>query len=840
MNNLKLKNSVLLFCCLFVTTISFAQKTTKVTGVVRDAKSGEVLPFVNAYFVGTNVGMTSDIDGKYLLETTERVDSIGFSYLGYRTKLFKIKKGKTQELNINLSETGLELDVATVTEKRRKKRVKDTAAIALWRNVVRHWPKNRLKASNDASFKDYSIANFDWFKPGEKLLGNKLFSKGLAVMRDYVQTEENGNTYLPILNQEVIKEYVYRRNPRKKIERTLADRFSGIKSEATANFLSSKMEKIEPFKNVTVIVGKSFIGPFSATSNIHYNYFLTDSVERDGEKYFLLTFVGKRKQDYTFLGNAWVHKGTYGVESVEMEISPHIALNHIHTLNVRQEYTHTPEGYWVKMKETLTTLAKIDFIDIGTRKNRNKNNQVRIRKTTTRYDLKINQNANAKSLKGDLVQWEEGYKNRDKAYWESHRPITLDSISAGVYVMMDSIQNTPFYKLMDYLTYASATSHLKAGPIEFGKFAEFVSWNGIEGVRVKLGVRTSKKLSDKVQIGGYAAYGFKDKKWKYGLHGKFHLPTKNRKWHMLELQYAADFQMLGNNDHQILTNDNIISVITRPSAMDKLMFIRQAKISYEKDWFTGFHSRVGFRWRKFYSVENGFQFTQGEGATSIPSFTSSEVRVRLHWGHKQEYWTSFSGFTRFFKGSRLPIVDLDYVAGIKGFLGGNYNYHKLNLNVSHRFSTPIGYTMYQLKGGTTFGNAPYPVLKVHLGNQSILRNASSYALMNDFEFVSDTYGALWIDHHFDGVIFNTIPFLSKLKWRTIFMFKGLYGTVSDNNRSLMDIPSSVSAPNFYAEIGFGIENIFKMLRIDFMWRMTQLGAPNVRPFGINIVLQPKF
>jgi hypothetical protein len=819
---------------------SWAQKTTTVYGTIRDAKNSASLPFVNVSFVAVATGVSSTMEGNYRIETQEQVDSICFTFLGYTSKKFSIKKGKTQELNISLSESGLELLTATVLEKKRKRRVKDTAAIALWRKVVKYWPSNRLKAAEDAQFKDYSNTNFDWMNPGEKLLGSKLFGKPMRIMRNYVQTEENGDTYLPMLNKESIKAVYYRKNPKKTTEHILSDRFSGIKNEATANFLGSKIEKIEPFKNLTVLVGKSFIGPFSATSDIHYNYFLTDSVERDGAKYYLLTFVGKRKQDYTFLGNAWVHEPSFGVESIEMEISPHIALNHIHTINVQQQYQRTKEEYWVKMQENITTIAKVDFVDLGSRKNRNKKNQIRIRRRMKRYDLAINEGIDPHKLIGDYVQYAEGYKERDDWYWETNRPEPLDTLSQKVHTMIDSIQNTPLYKIMDYLTYASATSHLKAGPIEFGKFAEFVSWNDIEGLRLKMGVRTSKKLTDKIQVGAYAAYGFKDRAWKYGIKGKFHLPRKNRRWHMLSVQYAADFQMLGNNDHQILTNDNIIASITRATPINKLMFIRQGLISYEKDWFQGFHSRVGFRWRKFYAVDNGFQFTSGDGATSIPSFTTSEIKLKLHWGHKQKYWTSFSGFDRFFMGSRLPIVDFEYTAGIKGLLGGDYNYHKLDLSISQRFSTPFGYMIYKIKGGKIFGDAPYPLLKVHLGNQSILRNAGAYAMMNDFEFVSDAYGAVWVDYHFDGFILNTIPLINKLKWRSIFMFKGLYGGMRASNRALIDMPENINAPNLYAEIGFGIENIFKILRVDFMWRLTQLGQPNVRPFGVNIVFQPKF
>jgi len=838
MNKVITKSVIPLIFFLSFSSLLWGQDLTKVTGTVTDAKTGDPLPFVDVYFVGTYTGVNTNIDGLYSIEIEEEVDSIAFTYLGYARKMVPIEQGKTQEINITLAESKVELKTATVIRKRRKRK-KDTAAIALWRNVVKHWPQNSIESADNYYYKDYTKVGFDWFKPGKKLLGNKLFKKNLKIMMDYVRMEENGDKYLPFLHKETIKEYAYQQKPKDQVEKTLADRFSGIENESISDFVGDELNKVDPFKTVNVIVGKSFIGPFAPTSNVQYNYFLTDSLERNGDKYYELTFVGRRKQDLTFLGFAWVHKPTYAISSIEMEISPHIGLNHIQTMDIVQYYTQLPSGKWFAERETMVAKAKLDFIDIGTRKNRNKKNQIRIRKEVKRYDLAVNTDIDKELLKGEAVKWAEKSTERAPDYWQENRPEPLDSVSAGVYTMMDSIQNTFFYKFMDFLGYAAMTSYFRAGPIEFGEFPEFVSYNKTEGVRIKLGVRTSKKLSDKFQLSTYAAYGFRDKKWKYGFTGKFHLPSKNRRWNMLKVWYKNDFQMLAQQD-EMLTSDNIVTTITRLGAVDNLMMIREAGISYERDWVRGFYTRIGYQWRRFYSVDGGFQFTTGDGQVPIPTYTSSEIKVRLHGGFKERFMTHFTGFKRNSLDALHPIFTLDYTGGIKGFLGGQHNYHKFELNMRHRVNSPIGYTRYQLHAGKTFGNAPYPVLTVHLGNQSIIRNGWAYAMMNEFEFVSDTYGAVWMDHHFDGLILNTIPFLNKLKWRTILMFKGLYGTVKQSNLDIIDMPAGISQPGFYAEIGFGIENIFKMIRIDFMWRMTQLGQPNVRPFGINLVVNPKF
>ena len=844
MTKQKIKNTIFFLCFIFFSQAILAQKTTKVSGTIKDAKTGEALSFVNVYFTGTEIGLTSDLDGNYTIETTETVDSLSFAFLGYNRKSIKIKPGKSQNINVRLSETSHNLDItATVTTKKRRKRVKDTAAIALWRNVVKHWPINRLKAANNYYYKDYTSVGFDWFNPGDKLLNGKLFKKGTDIMRNYLRTEDNGDRYLPVLHKETIQEFAYQDKPKDKLERVLADRFSGIKNESMSDFIGSELDNVNPFETVNVIVGKSFIGPFAPLSNAQYNYFLTDSLEKDGDKYYELTFVGKRKQDFTFLGTAWVHKPTFGVESIEMEISPHIALNHVHTIDVQQEYNRTPEGYWYKIKDDMVMTAKIDFIDIGTRKNKHKKkNQIRVRRSVTRYDLKVNTTFEPKFFAGEEMQWDENAGDRDVVYWMENRPHQLDTISKGVYTMMDAVQKTPFYKVMDYLAYTSLTGHLRAGPIEFGPVPEFVSWNSIEGVRLKLGLRTSNrwaKWTKKVELSTYAAYGFKDKDWKYQIMGKVHLPTSNRKWHMLTGWYRKDFRALGAGDDAGGV-DNIINSLLRATPVDNLMMIRDAGFRHEKDWMMGLTSRIGYRWRKFYSVDGGFQFTSGDGLTKIPSFTSSEVRAEVRWRFKDRYWVEWSKFNRLWSGSKHPLLTLSYTGGIKGFLGGDYNYHKLDFTVQHRLSTPIGYTKYQLRAGKIFGDAPYPVLKVHLGNESFMRNASAYALMNDFEFVSDMYGAIWVDHHFDGIIFNTIPGIRKLKWRTVFIFKALYGTLKDSNRNLIDMPSTISAPGFYSEIGFGIDNIFKMVRIDFMWRLTQRNQPGVRGFGVNLTITPKF
>ncbi|WMX16765.1 MULTISPECIES: DUF5686 and carboxypeptidase-like regulatory domain-containing protein [unclassified Aureispira] len=811
---------------------------TKVSGVVKDAETGEVLPFVDVFFVGTDIGSTSDINGYFVLTTKEPVDSIGFSYLGYQRKHLRITTNTTQEINVQLSESSLNLVTATVTAKRGKSK-KDTAAIALWRNVVANRSTNSIDNATSYQYKDYIQTGFDWYNPDPNIVKLKFLQKPFSVINDYIRTEDTGEPFLPVLMKETIKEVKYQKEPKDKKVKIIADRFSGIDNESLSDFIGNELDEIDPYKDMIILTGKSFVSPFAATANINYNFFITDSVERNGDQYYLLTFVGKRQQDYTFLGGAWIHKPTSAIESIDLEISPYIALNFIQKLNAVQYYTPTEQGVWVKTTENLTATVAIDFFDFGRKKAKKRKNQMRIRKKLSRHEVAINPVFEADAFQVEDVQFAEQSAELSDETWDSIRPIPLDSMSLGVYEMIDSIQRTRFYKTMDAIVYTMITSYIKVGPIEFGEYPEFVSWNEIEGVRFKMGLRTTKSLSDKIQVHGYAAYGLRDKEWKYGSGFNVHLPSKNRKWNMLSANYQYDFQMMGQRKIS-MQHDNIMNSLSRATPMDRLMKIREAELSYERDWFMGFYSKIDYRWRRFYSTQGGFQFTQNNGEFPVASFTTSEFKVKLHWGHQERFWTDNAGFRREPLGTPFPILELEYTAGVEGIFESDYNYHKLDFSIKQRLSSLIGYTKYQLQASKIFGEAPYPVMTVHLGNESIMGNRFAYAMMNEFEFVSDAYASIWITHHFDGWIFNSIPLIKKLKLRSIFIFKGLYGVMSSDNNNPYDIPQGISAPNYYAEIGFGIENILKILRVDFMWRLTQLDAPEVRPFGVNISIVPKF
>lgn len=838
---MKYFNFILLSCFLLTNNSLFSQNATIVKGTVKDAETGELLPFVDVYFIGTVVGKTTDLDGVYNIQIEdETVDSIGFRFLGYASKHFAIAKGKEQELNISLSSKVATLTTATVTAKRNKKIPKDTAAIVLWRNVVKNRALNNMDRIDSYQYDEYTKVQFDLFNMSKFFQNFKFLRKNFAVIYDHVQTTKAGEKYLPSMLKETIKEVFFRKKPKGKKTIIKADKLSGIEDETVSKFLGEQLEDINPYDDLMVFVGKSFIGPFGSSSNMTYRYFLSDSIERNGDKYYKLDFVGRRQKDMTFLGSAWIHQPTFAIETINLEISPHINLNFVKKYKIKQRYAYADSlNLWMKEHEHMELMVAIELLDFKKQRKKKRKNTIRVNKYSTRKNIKLNLPLSDTLFDSEPEVWADDAREQSEKYWASARIDSLSEKEQGIYDMVDSVKRTPTYKALEYLSYVGTHAYFPAGPVEFGRFPEFVSWNNIEGVRLKMQIRTTKKMSKVIQFKGYAAYGFRDKEWKYGLLFRAHLPTKYKRWHMLSGEYKHDFVMLGRLN-RIYRYDNLMASLSRRTPLDKLMKIREMSISYTKEWVKGLDNTLSFQQRIFYSVPNVFEFSRAEGSQAVEDFRVTEIKLGTHFGYKEGFFAGNGGFMRFTSGSKYPVFWLDYTLGIKGLLGGDYTYHKLDFKVQHRWNWQAGFTKYQIGASKTFGGAPYPLLQMHLGNGGIMYNKFAYNLMNEFEFVSDEHVSLWVDHHFDGWIMNTIPFINKLDLRLLVTFKGLMGRLTPKSRSILDIPQGMSAPKFYAEVGFGVENILKLFRIDFMWRLTQLDLATTQKFGVILAIQPKF
>jgi hypothetical protein len=231
--------------------------------------------------------------------------------------------------------------------------------------------------------------------------------------------------------------------------------------------------------------------------------------------------------------------------------------------------------------------------------------------------------------------------------------------------------------------------------------------------------------------------------------------------------------------------------------------------------------------------------------SSMQTVGDMSLRIGLRLSHNETI--SRYPFDTYYLGSRWPIFSMNITAGIPGIMQNSYKYLRLDGRVQYDLRLPpVGVSKFMIEGGKIFGQVPYLLLKLHEGNSSYFYTSYAFSCMNFYEFASDAWLSLFYEHHFNGVILGQIPLIKKLNWREVFVFKGVYGTLSRHNEAgtIMQLPgfmSSVRKP--YLETGFGIENIFRLLRVDFIWRLTHHEpsvGEKIPSFMVNVSMNLKF
>ena len=819
-------------CSLFLLSFSglVEAQETIIEGLVLDYYSKEPLPFATVIFKNSQQGTTTTEDGKFKLTTKDlKLERLTISYLGYDTRTVTFTPGIKQWATIELKSNEKVLSGVDVVATKRIK--KDTAAHTLFRNVILHKSENAPKEYDNYAYESYTKTIFGLYDIGEKFPSRVVIRK-IPFIFDNTDTLPSGTTVLPGLIKETYKHILYRKQPRKSKEYLIGDKFSGISNNSISDLVDFNYEDIDPYENMINVNGKPIISPFANNALLNYKYFLTDTQDIGGYYCYKLQFTGRSSKDNAFSGHAWIHDTTFAIRQVEITLLPQANINFISLFELKQTYSRIQDQYWFKDYESFQT-------NMNVFKNTTRQSFMGKKESWRRHIL-INHPALDTLVNGAPRVVVDGARDQADSFWKAVRMKPLTDEEANVYPTVEAVQETGVYKFLDWFLSSLQSRYFGAGPLEIGQFDQMYSYNALEGPRVKLGLRTSTNLSRKFQLGGFAAYGFDDDKWKYGGHFRLHLDRKNELWQMLGSNYKFDYSFVDQRDRNDV-HDNILNVLLRSDPIDNIFLTRETSIFYEKEWIPGLTTRLDFLQETYFSVPDKFDFDISENGMTTSGFTTSELAVQLVWGKDLKYYESSSDFSRTPITTIKPRLTFNYRVGIDNFLGSDIGYHKLDLNITQRLLSPIGYTKYSLYGGKYFGKVPYPLLELHRGNESVYFEQLSFNVMNDFEFVSDSYVSFWLEHHFDGFIMNKIPGIKFLQLRTIFYYKFLFGWLSDENEEVVPLLENMSPlDGHYSEIGVGLENILKLFRVDAIWRLTQKGKPEVQKWGIRFLISPKF
>jgi hypothetical protein len=284
-----------------------------------------------------------------------------------------------------------------------------------------------------------------------------------------------------------------------------------------------------------------------------------------------------------------------------------------------------------------------------------------------------------------------------------------------------------------------------------------------------------------------------------------------------------------------LINDNIVSSFARRNPFVKLQMIDNQIAQVEADLTPGITMKTKLNHIKIYP-EKYIPFISQSGVV-IPYVQTTEVTLGFHFESGRRFFSS--NFRRFRIRNYNPAIDVQLTAAPKGVFGNKFNYVKLRAKLSHFLTTnPFGYNIYSIEACRTLGKAPWPFLEVMSGNESYGLYKYAYNMMNYYEFVADQYISLSTEQHLQGMFFNYIPLLRKLKFREVVSCKAVVGKINRKNSSEMQLPVYMHHLNKpYIEVGVGVENIAKILRIDALWRLTHKDNPDIEIFGLRARFQ---
>lgn len=376
------------------------------------------------------------------------------------------------------------------------------------------------------------------------------------------------------------------------------------------------------------------------------------------------------------------------------------------------------------------------------------------------------------------------------------------------------------------------------GYVRLGPFANAVSNNEIEGLRIRVGGKTGDLISKRFSIGGYMAYGFEDKKFKHG--ADMNLVIAKKPWQEFKFVYINDLDV-ANNENVTFGEDNLLSgFYRRKETPQKIVDIEKLQWTYTKDWYWGLSNSISLSNTFYHPLFPVFYYNRNDSL--VTNITNTELRLGLRFAYRERFM--FDNYRRYSLGTKYPKIELYYKRGIHDFLSGDFNYQALEVNIwDYATFASFGGTSYTIRAGKIFGTLPTLLLQSPRGNETYFMNHNNFNLMNEYEFVNDTYAEVMITHSFFGFFLNKIPYVNRLKLREVATFKLAYGTLSEGNQEMNDFAKN-QAPYYigntsmggkpYMEAGIGVENIFKLVRVDAIWRLTYRNNPLAPNFGVRL------
>ncbi len=811
---------------------AYSQQTT-VTGKITDSETGESLPLVSILLKNTTTGTVSDTTGYFLLASKEKADSVIFTAVGYYRRAYKIQPYTKNELNVRLKP-----EVINISEV--KVKPDDGPVRRILKQMTEHKRENNPDKYPRYSYQKYTKWEYHLNNVGDKLINSKAFRNNQSVFK----TNADSTKYLPVYFSEQLVFNEVQRNPPKQKSTVIGDKTSGVgilDDLEISGYTSALDMEVNFYDNFINLFGQNFVSPVADNGWFYYKYFLSDSTLVNGHKQYKITFVPRRVGDKVFKGYLLTEDQHYSIVEIDGTLANTSNLNFLKTMRLKGNYQFVTDSVPFYKRNQID--AVFDYVPMKNNPSK-KHISLFFSQAATIDQVKVNQEEPVKlstaSAKYETVKLPDAY-DRKEDFWNKNRLEQLNEREHMISSVIDSVSQIKAVKFADNLARMSMTGYYDLGRFEFGPYSSAINTNKVEGLHLFVGGRTSSEISTRYMIWGGIGYGTRNHKLNGMFGAGYKFPTIHRQ--IVRFSYDDKIVRMGENEKILYlyenalspTENNLISQIFTRDELDELYREQKMSLGYEYEWRPGLLNRAGVNYIRHFSPEF-YPFLRNGSPVGSVSALDLSIDTRFSWKEK----LIDDKFLRVYMATDYPIIHVTFGGGQVFYNERTSYYGRILSTVKQGIYFGQTYFHYALEGGMYFGKLPYTMLDIPRGNETQGYFSYDFNMLNYLEYVHDNYAHAYLEYHLNGFFFNRLPLLKRVGLREVFSAKGMIGSLSNKHQDILSFPTTISKMNDpYVELGAGIENIFRLFRVEAVWRVQPTSLQGAPAFGLRAKFEIK-
>ena len=832
-----------------------------ITGVVVDGESGDTIPHPALQYDGGRKAVAGDAAGRFTIQRLND-EYLTVSAVGYKTLRILIGRNTPGEMRITLKPDTRRLKGVTVNARRGKYSRKNNPAVELMKRVIAAKKRTDLNNHDYYQYNKYQKLTLAINDISPEEIEHEKEKNRQWLLNQIELCPYNNKLILPLSVDETVTQNLYRKDPKKERTVILGQNATGVNDLIqTGDILNTVVKDVftdvDLYDDQIRLLQYPFTSPIGKDAVAFYRFYIVDTVTVDRDECYHLEFTPNNQQDFGFRGEIWIlADSTLHVKKCRLSLPKRSDVNFTDELNILQEYTRLPSGEWVLTTDDMT-------VELSVAKFLTKAIVIRTtRMSGYSFDLIPD-----KAFKGKArVKYDPRSKMRGDGFWSENRAVELTKSEGSMGTFINSLTNTRGFKYLLFGLKALIENYVETGTrkhpskVDIGPINTMISSNFIDGARTRLSAQTTANLNPHLFLSGYYARGWRSRKnyYKgqlvYSFNRKDYMPWEYPK---RTLTFTSTYDVCSPSDKFMPTDKDNVFTSLKWTEVDKMMFYNRQELlfEYEQDW--GLKTSVSLKTEENEACGK-LSFTPmslydpDNPVTAPGKFRTTEARFEIRYAPGETYVNT--------KQRRLkvnydpPVFTLSHTVGVKGVLGGDYNYNFTEASVYKRFwLNSWGKLDVSVKGGIQWNKVPFPLLIMPAANLSYIVEDETFNLVNNMEFLDDRYASLDVSWDLNGKLFNRIPLLKHLKWREFLGVKCLWGTLTDKNNPtlarnagdplLMRFPegSYVMDPSRpYIELIAGIHNIFKIFHVQFVHRLNYNTLPTAKRNGVRIMMRLTF